>query len=80
MSFMIRWDADKIVSDLRACSSQVKSPYNDGFIQWGCKKDLLKVKYALDEMLSDCPTFHGEDEFIAEQEKKQTWKILSKGN
>lgn len=78
MSFIITWDADKIISELRACTREINSPYNEGYSQWGCKKDLYKVKFALDEMLNSCPSFYGEEEFIREQEKNQVWKTLQK--
>ena len=77
MSFIITWNAEKIISELRACTAQASSPYNDGFSAWGCKQDLLTVKYALDEMLSQCPSFAGEEKFHEEQSKKKTWKVLN---
>lgn len=77
MSFKITWDADKIISELHRCSAQANSAYNDGFSAWSCKKDLLLVKYALDEMLERCPTFSGEKEFHEEMAKQKTWKTLN---
>jgi len=78
MGFRITWDADKIISDLSACSSQASSVYNDGFSAWHCKKDLLRVKYALDEMLERCPSFsHEEETFHKEMAKQKTWKVLN---
>jgi hypothetical protein len=29
-------------------------------------------------MLENCPTFSGEDEWLEEQAKERTWKILKK--
>ncbi len=78
MSFIIKWDADQIVSDLRLAAGQVGSAYNDGFSAWMCKQDLLKVKYALDDMLSDLPTFAGEKEYCEKLEQEKTWKILKR--
>lgn len=79
MGFKISWDVDKIIHELRICNAQVNSSYNDGFSAWRCKKDLLTVKYALDEMLAESPTFsHLELEFHNEQAKKKTWQILNK--
>ena len=78
MGFRITWDADKIISDLRACTAQAVSPYNDGYSAWDCKKDLLTVKYALDEMLERCPSFSTvEDSFHEDMLKQKTWKILN---
>ncbi len=78
MSFKITWDTDKIIGDLRACTAQASSHYNDGFSAWGCKRDLLLVKYALDEMLEKCPNFsHEEEKFHDEMSKKKIWKTLN---
>ena len=78
MGFRITWNADKIISDLRACTAQAVSKYNDGYSAWDCKKDLLRVKYALDEMLERCPTFSTvEDSFHEDMSKQKTWKVLN---
>jgi hypothetical protein len=77
MSFIINWDVDKIINDLRSAHAQAASSYNDGFSAWGCKRDLLKVKYALDAMLDQTPSFsHVEAQFHEQMAKEQTWKIL----
>lgn len=78
MGFMIKWDTAKIISDLRQCAAQVKSPYNDGYSAWHCKQDLLQVKYLLDELLKDLPKFSGEEQYITELEKKQIWRAITK--
>lgn len=78
MSFRITWDSDQIIGDLRRCATQVASPYNDGFSAWGCKQDLLQVKYELDAMLQDLPAFADEADYIRELEKKTVWKTLTR--
>ena len=78
MSFIKRWDASDVISQLRLCSAQVNSYYNDGFVQWDCKKDLLTVKYALDEMLESSPSFgEVEESFHEDMSKQITWKKLN---
>lgn len=78
MGFRITWDADKIISELRSCYAQASSVYNDGFSAWACKKELLRVKYALEEMLDHCPNFSLEEEkFHEDMAKQKTWKTLN---
>ena len=78
MSFRISWDSQKIIDDLQKAYSQAASPYNDGFSAWGCKKDLLEVKYALDGMIERLPNFgHLEKEYTEEKSKETTWKVLN---
>lgn len=56
---------------------ELNSPRNDGFVQWEIKKDLLRLKFLLDEILKDSPEFVGEEEFLQEQSKKQMWRVLN---
>ena len=60
MGFRMRWDVPQIILALRAAAAETASPYNDGFTAWHCKQDLLQVKYALEHMLKDLPTFSDE--------------------
>lgn len=58
--------------------SELKSPYNDGFVQWELKKELYELKFVLDTILEDSPKFSGEDEWLLEQDKKHMWERLRK--
>ena len=51
-------------------------PHVTGWVNWPCKQDLYRVKFAVDEMLSKTPKFTGEDEWLLEQEKEKMWKVL----
>jgi hypothetical protein len=75
---IITWNANTIIGHLQQCYHSTTDPYQDGFTGWHCKKDLLRVKLALDDMLENCPTFVGEDEWLEEQAKEKTWEILKK--
>ena len=78
MSFIMKWGTDDILRQLRYCSAQMNSPYNDGFTGWACKKDLLTIQYELNELLRKSPNFSNvEDEFLEEQQKKHAWKVLN---
>ena len=80
MSFIKRWDADDVCAQIRQCSAQLNSHYNDGFTQWACKQDLLRIKYELDEILESAPRFSNEDKFIEALEQQKTWKKLNAKN
>jgi vancomycin permeability regulator SanA len=73
---IITWNTNTITDQLQQCYFAVNDPYQDGFTQWHCKKDLLRVKLALDNMLERCPTFVGEEEWLLEQEQEKMWKVL----
>lgn len=82
MSFIQRWNSEQIIRDLSACHAQVVSSYNDGFTAWACKQDLYRVKFELDQMLKESPTFAGEQEWLEEQQlerdKRRAWRTLNK--
>lgn len=62
MGFKKSWDPDAICIQLSRMASECRSPFNDGFTAFEIKKDLLKVKHCLEDLLEICPTFAGEEE------------------
>ena len=79
---MIRdWNVDQIISELEKCYWATTDPRMDGFSTWSCKQDLYRVKFALDEMLNNCPTYAPEQEWLDQQQlehdKKKVWKAIS---
>jgi hypothetical protein len=78
MGFVKRWDAESIKIQLTRCGIEACSGYNDGYSQWNCKKDLLDIKYMLDDMLERIPTFSNlEEEYHEQREKDRAWKVLN---
>lgn len=65
-----------IHNNLRAAFRECISPYNDGFVTWGIKQDLYQLKWMLDEMLKECPTYAPEQEWLKEQEQKKIIRYL----
>jgi hypothetical protein len=53
--------------DLGRVLSEIHSPYNDGFVQMSCKKDLYVLKCWLEDEYRKLPTFVGEEKW--EQER-----------
>lgn len=72
------WNVDNIVNQLRSCGYAMNDPRMDGFITWGCKQDLYTVKFILEEILENSPTYAGEQEWLDERAKEKTWKIISR--
>lgn len=70
------WSMNDILNQIHALARECQSPYNEGFTAFELKKDLYELKFALDEAIKKSPTFHGEDEWLTEQEKKRIIKIL----
>ncbi len=71
------WNADQVISECQQMYHGANDPYMTGFVNWPCKQDLYRVKFAVDEMLSKIGQFSGEEEWLLEQEQQQMWKVLT---
>ena len=60
------WSVSRIKGDLQMMTYECRHPRNDGYMQFGIKKDLLEIKFLLDDLLETCPTFVGEEEWLQE--------------
>ena len=65
------WNADQVISECQQMYHGANDPYMTGFVNWPCKQDLYRVKFAVDDMLSKTPKFTGEAEWLLEQEQQQ---------
>jgi hypothetical protein len=62
--------------EINAAAYDACNPGNDGFIAWGAKQDLYRLKWILENALKRCPNFAPEEEWLREQEKKKVIGIL----
>jgi hypothetical protein len=51
-------------------------PYMDGFVTWGCKKELYEILWYVQDKLSKCGTYEGEEEFVKNRNIDVMWNIL----
>jgi len=70
------WDVNQIISQCQQMHFGATDPMVTGWVNWPCKQDLYRVKFAVDAMLANTSKFSGEDEWLAEQEKEKMWKLL----
>jgi len=78
MGFQKTWDKSGICNQLQQMSIELNSPYNDGWTSWMVKEELYLIKFELDRILENSPTFTGEEEFLKQHEKQQVWQRLKK--
>ena len=71
-------DYNSVHHQIYIAGVELRSPYNDGYTTFEIKKDLHKLKWLLDEIMADSPTFSGEEEFLKEHEQTKMWRTLSK--
>ena len=70
-------DITAIAGQINSAAYECNSPYNDGFVGWGYKQDLYRLKWILDDALKRCPTYSPEEEWLREHDKKKVIKYLS---
>jgi len=75
---IIDWNVDKVIADCRKMYAGAIDPYETGFVNWPCKQDLYRVKFAVDEMLKNTSGFADEEEWLREQEAERIVNILKK--
>lgn len=49
------------VTQIQMCAAEACSPYNDGWTAMACKKDLVDLKWLIEDLIAECPTFIGEE-------------------
>jgi hypothetical protein len=78
MGYRKPMDYNSVHHQIYIAGVELRSPYNDGYTTFEIKKDLHKLKWLLDEIMADSPTFSGEEEFLKEHEQTKMWRTLSK--
>lgn len=76
MGFKKNWDVANVAQQINTMVYECSSGYNDGYVSWGVKQDLYRIKWLVDEALKRCDTFEPEKEWLREQEQKKIIKIL----
>jgi hypothetical protein len=72
------WNVNQVIADCQKMYMGANDPYVTGYVNWPCKQDLYRVKFAVDEMLKKTSGFSGEQEWLEELEKEKVWKALKK--
>jgi hypothetical protein len=71
------WNVDQVIGQCQKMYHGANDPHITGWVNWPCKQDLYRVKFAVDEMLKKTSTFAGESEWLQQQEKQKMWKALN---
>jgi len=69
-------DVSTVAGQINATAYECCSPYNDGFVGWGYKQDLYRIKWILEDALRRCPNYVDETEWLREHEKIKVFKYL----
>ena len=77
MGFRKPMEYNSVSHQIYMAGIELRSNYNDGWNQWAIKQDLYKLKWLLDEIIADSPTFVDEENFLKEHSEKKMWKTLN---
>lgn len=59
-------------------SYEINNPRTDGFMGFELKKELYQLQQLLTESIERLPTYHGEDEWLKEQQTSRAFDKLSR--
>ena len=76
MGYRKPMDYNSVHHQIYVSGVELNSRYNDGYTQWMIKQDLYKLKWLLDSIIKESPTFADEQEFLTENEKRVMWRTL----
>jgi hypothetical protein len=67
MGYRKSWDVGEILTIISRITRECTSSYNDGFTAFEAKKDLLEIKFFLEDCLERCSSFSGEEEIYQQR-------------
>ena len=70
------WNVNQVIGACQRMYHGANDHALTGWVNWPCKQDLYRVKFAVDEMLKNTSTFTGEEKWLLEQEQQRMWKVL----
>jgi hypothetical protein len=77
MGYKYSYDITKATREINAAAYDACDKLSDGFICWGAKQDLYRLKWVLEDALKRCPDFGSiEEQWLYEQEQKKIIRIL----
>ena len=76
---MIRdWSVQQIKQEIAKIRFAENDPRMDGFVTWGCKKDLYEMLWYIQDELDKCSTYTDEGDFVKHREQSILLRTLGK--
>jgi hypothetical protein len=76
MGFRHSYNITNAAREINAAAYDACDMKSDGYVQWGAKQDLYRLKWILEDALKRCPHFSIENEWVRDQEKKRLIEVL----
>lgn len=78
MGFNVGWDILRIKQDIYRIGRTITDPKNDGFTAWEIKKQLYEIKFLIDQIIEDSPTFTPESDYLESHDQENIVRLLKK--
>jgi hypothetical protein len=77
---MPNMDVPYCTSEIRKAIVEMNDRLNNGaYVRWGVKQDLYLLKFMLDDVLENAPTFGKEEEtWVKEKSQERMMQVLTK--
>ena len=72
------WNKATICQEISKITWAATDPRMDGYVTWGCKKDLYEILWFIEDEIDKCSTYQGEKEFVNSREQNKLLKALGK--
>jgi hypothetical protein len=76
MGYRYSYNVTAAAREINAAAYDANDSGATGFVQWGAKQDLYRLKWIIEDAIKRCPTFSPEQEWLREQEKERVIRIL----
>jgi hypothetical protein len=78
MGYTRSYSITKAAQEINSAVYDATDSRMDGFVCWGAKQDLYRLKWLIEDAIKRCPHFSVEEEWLKEQEQKQLLDLLRK--
>ena len=75
---IINWSVEDIKTEIEKIAYNESDPRMDGFVTWGCKKDLYELLWYIEDALEKCSDYVTEKEHLKSRDKELMLKALGK--
>jgi hypothetical protein len=72
---IVNWNIDEVKAQVDKISWSESDSRMDGFVTFGCKKDLLELYWYIEDKINNCSTYVGEKDLY---ESRREQKIIKK--
>lgn len=78
MGYTRSYSITKAAQEINSAVYDATDSRMDGFVCWGAKQDLYRLKWLIEDAIKRCPHFSVEEEWLKEQEQQRLLDILRK--